>query len=217
MSELPPTEADKAASPALDLLAGLVERALRRLVRLDPGAAAALQSLHGRELRLRLRGATRGLRLRIGNGGARPIPDHDGEADLGLSVEAPSLLAWLARPAQQRGLPPGVRIDGELELARLLEQALRDFDPDWEQPFVELFGAEAGPQLARGLASAIAWGRHQGREFAASAAEFASEEARLVAARAELESFNAEVDRLRDDVERLAARLDRLGRGVAPR
>ncbi len=207
-------EADTPASAdrVLDALADRVERALVRLARLDPASAATLERLHGRELRLSLRGAVRGLRLRIAEGRVRPVPDAGGEADLALSIEASAVLAWLARPGVDRGLPPGLRIDGELEMARVLEQALRDFDPDWEQPFADLLGTTLGPQFARGLGSALSWARGQAQAFAASSAEFAVEEARLVAARAELDEFNAEVDRLRDDVERLSARIERVGR-----
>src|SRR5690606_25260408 len=60
----------------LDALAGLVEAALDRLLRLDPATPAVLQRLDGRELRLRLRGAARGLRLHVAGGRVRPVPDH---------------------------------------------------------------------------------------------------------------------------------------------
>lgn len=202
------------AERALDRLADWIEHAVDRLAALDPGSAVVLDRLGGRELRLSLRGAERGLRLRVAGGRLRPVPDPGTPADLSLSVEPSALLAWLARPGAERGLPAGVRIDGELELARLLEQAVRDFDPDWEKPFVDLFGVTVGPQLARGLAGAAGWARSQARELAASGAEFVTEEARLVAARAELDGFHAEIDRLRDDVERLAVRIERLGRGI---
>lgn len=201
------------AQRALDALAGLVEAALDRLVRLDPNGAGLLQDLDGRELRLRLRGAARGLRMRVAHGRVRPVPDHDGEADLGLSLEPAGLVAWLGKPGADRGLPSGVRIDGDLELARVLETALRDFDPDWELPFVSVFGVTLGPQIARGLGGALGWARRQAGEFAASGAEFLTEEARVVATRSEIDEFVAAVDRLRDDVERLATRIDRIDRG----
>jgi ubiquinone biosynthesis protein UbiJ len=108
-----------------------------------------------------------------------------------------------------------VRIEGDLELARLVERALTDFEPDWELPFADVFGIHLGPQIARGAASTLAWGRRQLGELAASAAEFATEEVRVLAARGPLDEFNADVDRLRDDIERLAAHIDRLARRQA--
>lgn len=195
---------------ALDAVAGLIERAFDRLLQLDAGAPALLARLQGKSLRVGLRGAGRGVRLAIDDGRIRPVPDAGEPVDLGLAMDPGALLAWLARPGPDRGLPAGVRIDGDLELARLLERALADFDPDWEAPFVSLFGHQAGPQLARGLGAVLAWTRSQAGEFAAGAADYAVDEARLVASRTELEEFNAEVDRLRDDVERLLARTNRL-------
>jgi ubiquinone biosynthesis protein UbiJ len=210
---------DTAVAPetrALDALAGLIERALDRLLRLDAGSEPLLAQLEGRQLRVALRGAARGVRLRVAGGRVRPVPDDGSEADLGIAMEPAALVAWLGRPSAARGQPAGVRIEGDLELARLLERALAGFDPDWELPFVELFGATAGPQLARGFGGALAWGREQAQGLAGSAADYAVHETRLVASRTELEEFNADVDRLRDDVERLAARIARVaGTGSA--
>ncbi len=198
----------------LDALAGLVEAALDRLLRLDPATPAVLQRLDGRELRLRLRGAARGLRLHVAGGRVRPVPDHGGEADLALALEPAAFAAWLATPGAGKGLPSGVRIEGDLDLARLLETALRDFDPDLEQPFVRILGPTFGPQVARGLGEALARARRQAGELAASGAEFLTEEAGLVAPRSAIDAFIDAVDRLRDDVERLAARIGRLERGL---
>lgn len=210
-------DSDSAVEPELaqrllDTLAGLVESALARFLRMDPGSEPLLHDLDGRQFRLRLRGAERGVRLRVAEGRVRPIPDSDAEADLAIAIEPGALIAWLGKPAQQRGLPSGARIEGDLDLARVLEKALAGFQPDWELPFVDLFGITLGPQIARGLGGALRWSRGMHDDFVASAAEFATEEARLVAARSELDDFNADVDRLRDDVERLASRLARMER-----
>lgn len=196
----------------LDALANAAERVFARFARLDPGSDTALQRLNGRSLRLGLRGAPRGLRLRIAESRLRPIPDDNSDADLGISVEPAVLAAWWARRGSESGLPAGIRIEGDLELARTLERAIDAFDPDWELPFVDAFGTTAGPALARATASALRWTRAQAENLTASAAEFATEEARLVATRSEIDDFNADVDRLRDDVERLRARIERIAR-----
>lgn len=202
------------AQRLLDGLAGMVESALTRLLRLDPGSEPLLHDLDGRQFRLRLRGAGRGIRLRVDQGRVRPVPDSDAEADLAIAIEPSALIAWLAKPSDQRGLPSGARIEGDLDLARVLEKAFAGFDPDWELPFVDVFGVTLGPQIARGLAGVFRQTRRMADDLAASAAEFATEEAALVTASAEIDDFNAEVDRLRDDVDRLAARLSRIEREV---
>lgn len=195
----------------LDALAGIIETALARLLRLDPGSDPLLSRLDGRQLQLALRGAPRGLRLHISDGRVRPVPDNDDEPDLALAVDPSALGQWLAQSgAGQRGLPAGIRLSGDLDLARALEQALTSFDPDWTLPFADLFGTTLGPVLAHRLAAGLAWARHQAGELAASSAEFVTEEAGLVANRAEIDEFNEQIDRLRDDVDRLAARIHRL-------
>lgn len=198
----------------LDAFAGIIEAAMARVLRLDPAGTAALRPLEGRTLRLSLAGAARGLRLRIADARVRPVPDEGGVPDLALSLTPEGIRDWLGRPAAERGLPGGTRIEGDLELARVVERAIRDFDPDLELPFVEALGVTLGPQVARSVAGIAGWARRQAREFAAAGAEFVTEEARLAAARAEVDDFNAGVDTLRDDVERLEARVTRLARGI---
>jgi ubiquinone biosynthesis protein UbiJ len=208
------TSPPAAGTRLLEAFAGVIEGAIGRVLRLDPAGSAALGPLEGRTLRLSLAGAPRGLRLHIADGRVRPVPDEGAAADLALSLTPDGIREWLSRPAAERGLPPGTRIEGDLELARVVERAISAFEPDLELPFVELFGGTLGPQLARGVAGVAGWARRQARELAASSAEFVTEEARLAAARAEIDDFNADVDMLRDDVERLEARVARLMRGA---
>lgn len=212
-----PAGADAPGQALLDHLAGLIEAALAQLLRLDPGSDPLLARLEGHQLRLALRGAPRGLRLHIAGGRVRPVPDSEQEADLALAVDPDALGQWLARPAEgRRGLPAGIRLSGDLELARTLEQALTGFDPDLGLPLADLFGTSAGPVLARRLAAGLAWARLQARELAASSAEYLTEEAGLVVSRSEIDEFNEQVDQLREDAERLAARITRLAGGARP-
>ena len=105
-----------------------------------------------------------------------------------------------------------LRIEGDAELARRLQQLARRFDPDWEQPFVRVFGEVIGVQVAKTVAAGLRQAQVAGRNLAGSAAEFVTEESRDVVPRAELDAFHDDVDALRDDVERIAARIARLAR-----
>ena len=124
------------------------------------------------------------------------------------------LLAQLPLLRREESTPPGrVRVSGDAELARHLQRLATRFDPDWQQPFVSVFGEVAGVQLANAFAGALRQLRALGSGLARSAAEFVTEESRDVVARAELDAFLDDVDALREDADRLAARVARLRQG----
>ncbi|HBK45833.1 MAG TPA: SCP2 domain-containing protein, partial [Xanthomonadaceae bacterium] len=104
-----------------------------------------------------------------------------------------------------------VRVAGDAELARRLQQLAARFDPDWQLPFVSVFGEILGVQVANAARNALRQARRSAVDLAQSAAEYVTEESRDVVPRAEQDAFHDDVDVLRDDVERLAARIARLG------
>lgn len=99
---------------------------------------------------------------------------------------------------------------GDAELAQRLQQLARRFDPDWQQPFIVVFGELLGVQVAGVLRMTLRQLQRSAVDLAQSAAEFITEESSSVVPRAELEAFYEDVDVLRDDVECLAARLMKL-------
>ncbi|MFC4727417.1 ubiquinone biosynthesis accessory factor UbiJ [Coralloluteibacterium thermophilus] len=192
-----------------------LERALDRLVDLDPDTRAALPALDGRRVTLRLESpdialaiTVRGDRLVVG-----PVRDSDAEPDLAVRTTLAALLSRLAptgggtADARHR-----VRIAGDAELARRLQRLAANFDPDWARPFAQVFGEVLGHQIARAVQGALRHGLATARTLARDGAEFVVEESRDVVGRAELAAFNDDVDALRDRSERLAARVARLAR-----
>ena len=97
-----------------------------------------------------------------------------------------------------------------LKLARRLQTLAERFDPDWQQPFVAVFGEIIGVQVANAARNALRELRQASGNLAQNAAEFVTEESRDVVGRAELNAFHDDVDALRDDVERLHAKVERL-------
>ncbi len=145
--------------------------------------------------------------LRVG-----PI-DGEREADLGVRSTLAGLLGPAADVPSDDAPPIGkLRIEGDAELARRLQQLAQNFDPDWQLPFVRVFGEIAGVQIAKALAAGLRQARVVGRNLAETAAEYVTEESRDVVPRAELDAFHDDVDALRDDVERVAAKIARLQR-----
>jgi ubiquinone biosynthesis accessory factor UbiJ len=141
-------------------------------------------------------------------------PEAGHEPDLGVRATLGGLLAQLPFFKRDDAPPVGrVRLSGDADLARRLQRLANHFDPDWQQPFVSVFGDIAGVQIAKAFSGALREARVAGRSVAESAAEFLTEESRDVVAKDEVHAFCDDVDALRDDVERLAARVQRLQRG----
>jgi ubiquinone biosynthesis protein UbiJ len=204
---------DPAASPfdALKPLAGrALEQALNRLVALDPDTAAALMRLGGRRIGLALEAPPVALDITV-DGGRLKVGPPTQEPDLGIRATLSGVLSQLPFLRRDDAPPVGkVRINGDADLARTLQQLARRFDPDWEKPFADVFGPVLGPQIGRGLREALKAGAGFAKGFSRDAVDYLTEESRDLVGKAELAAFHDDVDQLRDRAERLAARLARL-------
>ena len=204
-----------ATSPfdSLKPLAGrALEAALNRALALDPDTRDALKPLDGRTIALSLEAPA--LAVRIGVAGERlqvgPVEPSE-EPDLAVRSTLGGLLGQLPFLRKDNVAPVGrVRVSGDAELARRLQALADRFDPDWQQPFVSVFGEIIGVQIANAARGALRQLRSAGANLAQNAAEFVTEESRDAVGRAELNAFHDDVDALRDDVERLLAKVDRV-------
>jgi ubiquinone biosynthesis protein UbiJ len=192
-----------------------LEAALNRALALDPETRAGLRHLDGRRIALAVESpplamqiTVEGERLVVG-----PVDDAH-EPDLGVRATLGGLLSQLPFFKRDDAPPVGrVRVSGDADLARRLQRLAERFDPDWQKPFVVVFGEVIGVQVAKGVAAALREAKSAGQGAAESAAEYFTEESRDVVAKAEVHAFCDDVDVLRDDTERLAARVARLQRG----
>jgi ubiquinone biosynthesis protein UbiJ len=197
-----------------------LEVALNRALALDPDTRTALASLDGQRIALTLESPA--LAMQIGVSGERltvgPV-DPSLEPDLAVRSTLGGVLAqlpFLANARRGNSAPGGrVKVSGDAELARRLQQLATRFDPDWQQPFVKAFGEVLGVQIAQTLRAALVQARAGAKDLAETAAEYVTEESRDVVPRAELEAFHDDVDVIRDDVERMAVRVSRLRLGGA--
>ena len=204
-------------SPAFSLdsikpLAGRVlQEALNRTLRLDPASAGKLQALEGRRIEAVLQAPDIALAVDVRDGLLVVGPvDATREPDIGFKGKLAGLLQSLPMFAQGKAPIGAMRISGDVELARLLQNLLKDFDPDWQEPFVKAFGPILGPQAAKFMREAFVHARNAAGNLARSGAEYATEEARVVVGKAELEDFLSQVDDIRQRGDRLQARVDRL-------
>lgn len=191
-----------------------LEAALNRALALDADTRAALKPLDGQRVALHVSAPPLALEIRVDGDALRVGPvDAVKAPDLGVRTTLSGLLGQLPMFRRNDAPPVGkLRIEGDAELARRLQQLARNFDPDWQLPFIQVFGEVVGVQVAKAIAAALKHAQVAGRNLAETAAEYVTEESRDVVPRAELEAFHDDVDALRDDVERLAAKVTRLQR-----
>lgn len=198
---------------ALKPIAGrALERALNRALALDPDTRDSLRALDGRRVALRLASPPLALQVRVDGERLEVGPVDDAiEPDLSVRGTIGGLISQLPFLRNDDAPPVGqLRLEGDADLARRLQRLAERFDPDWQQPFAQVFGDVLGVQVANAFAAGLRHARVAVKEFAGSAAEFVTEESRDVVPRDELNAFHDDVDGLRDDVERAAARVARL-------
>ena len=158
---------------ALKPLAGrALEAALNRALALDPETRDALARLDGRHVSLALEAPPLALSLTVSGERLAVGPvDESVEPDLAVRTTLGGLLAQLPLLRREESTPPGrVRVSGDAELARHLQRLATRFDPDWQQPFVSVFGEVAGVQLANAFAGALRQLRALGSGLARRAA-----------------------------------------------
>lgn len=191
----------------------VLQEALNRLLHLDPASAGKLQALEGRRIEAVLQSPDIALAIDVLDGRLLVGPvDAGREPDIGFKTKLSGLLQSLPMFAQGKPAIGAMRISGDVELARLLQNLVKDYDPDWQEPFVKAFGPILGPQAAKLLRSAFLHARTAADNLAQSSAEFVTEEARIIIGKAELEDFLNQVDVLRQRGDRLQARVDQLNR-----
>lgn len=201
-----------ARHPLRATLGRALELALNRAVALDPETRTALLALEGRELALALQAPPLALRVAVAQGRLTVGPDHAvREADLSVKTTLGAVLAQILPGREAGALPVGqVRISGDAELARRVQQLMQRYDPDIEEAFTKVFGDVAGVQIARALKRGLDWSRATAVTLARDTAEYLGEESRDLVPKAELDAFLDEVDELRDGVERLERKIARV-------
>ena len=206
----PPDRDDPAARMSIrDFTLEGLEQAINQVLALDPDACRRLAALHGRVIRIDLRGT--GLQLHF-------VPTHDGRLQLLGSIEGEPDCTLSGSPidlirAGDKTDGPAqlfaghVRIDGDSGIAQRFSEALAGIDIDWEEQLSHLTGDIAAHEIGRAARAVRREGERLGRSGRDNLSEYLTEEARLLPHRFEVEAFLADVDMLRDDVERLEARI----------
>jgi len=196
--------------PAFALAAA--ETALNKALTLDPVSAKRLAALEGRVITIRIDTplTDNGLALTLlpDSHGVMLMGRYEGEPDLQLSG---SLSAYAKLASDKRGgIPAGITIKGDANLATELQAIAAGLDLDWEEQLSRLTGDTIAHQTGRLVRGGSSYLRKTAQTLGLNLEEFLKEEARLLPQRFEVEEWVSDVDRLRDDVARLEARLRQL-------
>ncbi len=208
-------------SPAFSLdslkpMAGRVlQDALNRLVALDPSTVEKLSALEGRRIELHLQAPDIALAVEVHAQQLHVGPVNvSQEPDISFKSKLSGILQSLPMFAQGKSAVGAMHISGDVELARILQILVKEFDPDWQEPFVKTLGPVFGPQLAKLIREGLRTAKTGADNFMQSGAEYVTEEARVVIAKSELDDFNAQVDKIRQRGDRLQVRVSQLLQGL---
>jgi len=192
----------------------VLQEALNRLLRLDPASLEKLDALQGRRIELYLQSPDIALAVEVRGQALQVGPVNPGqEPDISFKSTLSGILKSLPMFAHGQPAIGAMRISGDVELARLLQELVKEFDPDWQEPFVKALGPVFGPQAAKVIREGLRQARTGAGNFMQSGAEYVTEEARVVVSKSELDDFNTQVDKIRQRGDRLQARVNELLKG----
>jgi ubiquinone biosynthesis protein UbiJ len=201
---------------SLKPMAGRVlQDALNRLVALDPSTVEKLNALEGRRIELHLQAPDIALAVEVYGQQLQVGPvNTTQEPDISFKTKLSGILQSLPMFAEGKSVVGAMRISGDVELARILQNLVKEFDPDWQEPFVKTLGPVLGPQLAKLLREGLRTAKTGAENLMHSGAEYVTEEARVVVSKFELNDFNTQVDKIRQRGDRLQARVSQLLQGL---
>ena len=189
----------------------LLQEALNRLLQLDTASLEKLKELDGRRIELHLQAPDLALAIEVHGQKLHVGPiDSTQEPDISFKSKLSGILQSLPMFAQGKSAVGAMRISGDVELARLLQNLAKEFDPDWQEPFSKALGPVFGPQVAKFIREGLRHAKISAQNLLQSGAEYVTEEARVVVGKAELEDFNSQVDKIRQRGDRLQVRVANL-------
>jgi ubiquinone biosynthesis protein UbiJ len=182
--------------------------ALSRVIALDPGMQARLGKLEGHHVCLQLSKPEMTMTFTVRSGAVDVVFKQIDASSLTIRSHAGALVKLLATGEAGIGQ---LRIEGDAELARWIQDAAKSFDPDLDELFARVFGDVLGFQLARFTRSSFSWAKASAARLSQQAADYLRDESKLAVAPVEMQEFVDGVDQVRARVDRLEQRLKKIG------
>lgn len=197
-------------------LAGALEVALNRYLRIEPDAEAAMAKLNGKRIAVVLEPIAWRLVFEVLPSGVRVAADeHEPAPHVTLTGSPVTLVARAVDMAQGAAFSAkGLQVSGEAETLRQFAAAIDLVGADVEEWLAPWLGDVIAHRAAGALRGLFDWGRQTFSALADNTAEYLQEETRDLARRVDVDEWMDEVELLRDSVDRFEARLQRLERGL---
>jgi ubiquinone biosynthesis protein UbiJ len=193
------------------LAIGALETALNQYLSLDKHLDSLLAPLAGKVIAIKITPGPHIIYCCPTPKSIQLLETYHGEinATLSGSLSALGLMGLSATP--MHALFKGeVRIEGDMELARKLQNLFAKLDIDLESNLAVYSGETFAKRLFKLVNSSRHWGQQSLNTFRDNLQEFLQEETRDLPAQAEAELLFQQIDACRSDFDRLQARFHRL-------
>lgn len=188
-----------------------VNAATRALIRSNSEAMQLLSESGGGLVAIELQNPSLSLWFSLQADGVELLSVYEDKPDLVLTADVPALMA-LAEAGHDPILDGRVQAEGDMALAKLIQQLAVALTADWEgqlAPFVGDALAHKIGAVARGFA---AWGAETHQRGGEDVGEYLQEEARVLVTRSEWQELEQNTDEVRERLDRLIARTQQVER-----
>lgn len=185
-----------------------LEIAINAALKQDPDTCERLTSFEQRSIVVNIADFRQFVHISFHQQAIQLSHNDDENADLLITGDAFSLLKLGEHPDNL--FSSDIRIHGDVQFAKQLQDVLEGFDFDWEQQLANVTGDVIAQPLAYSLKQGWSWLQNTRRSLSMTTSEYLREEAQLLPDKIQIEDYMQAVDRLRADCDRLEARVKRL-------
>jgi len=184
-----------------------LEFALNQTLAADADSQAKLNQFEQRSIHLDITDFRLSVFIQFESASLKLADGRDKTADLMIAADSAALINVARNPDNL--FSAQIRILGDVQFAKQLQDWLNGFDFDWEAQLAKVSGDTLAYPIAQGLRQGFGWLNDSANSFQQSLAEYLREESRLLPDKAETDRFMQDVDSLQAAVDRLEARIQR--------
>lgn len=185
-----------------------IEMAINAALKQDPDTSDRLSAFEQRSIVVNIDDLKQFVHITFHENTLQLSHNDEETADLLISGNAFALIKLGEHPDNL--FSSDIRIHGDVQFAKQLQDVLDSFDFDWEQQLARVTGELIAQPLAYGIKQGFTWLRDTNRSLQMTTSEYLREEAQLLPDKIQIDDYMQAVDRLRADCDRLEARIKRL-------